>query len=78
VKQKSYYQFSKTVWWKTKTSTITKYILCNRLGEKCLKIIPKLIGSKKLSGICPTLLTLREFNSRWLMLSYVSKNTPGT
>jgi len=65
VEQKSYFQFSTAVWWKTKKCTVTKYV-CHRSGEKRLKtmpkIIPKLIGSKKLNGICPTFLTLREFN----------------
>ena len=49
VEQKSYFQFSKAVWWKTKTCTVTKYIF-HHSGEKILKtvtkIIPKLIGSK--------------------------------
>lgn len=66
VEEKSYFQFSTAMWWKTKSCTVTKYI-CHRSGEKRLRsvprIIPKLIGSKKLGGICPTLLTMRELFS---------------
>jgi len=42
VEQKSYFQFSTAVWWKTKKYTVTKYI-CHRSGEKRLKTMPKII-----------------------------------
>ena len=66
VEQKSYFQFSKAMWWKTKTCTVTKYI-CHRSGKKSLKSVTKIIPKqKKLSNICPTFLTLKKFNSSGL------------
>jgi len=78
VEHKSLFQFFTAVWWKTKTCTITKYI-CHRSGEKHLrskpKLVPKLIGSIKLDGICPTLLTLKNSTLAVHVCSSVRRHT---
>jgi len=49
--------------WSTKPFNVKQYI-CHRSGEKRLKaapkIIRKLIGSKKLDGICPALINIKS------------------
>ncbi|VVC28141.1 Hypothetical protein CINCED_3A014603 [Cinara cedri] len=63
VEQKCFIQFSVAISWKTKMFTVKQYV-CHRSGEKRLKsapkVIPKLIGSKKLGGICPALITTKK------------------
>jgi len=61
--QKCFIQFPVAMSWNTKTFNVKQYI-CHRSGEKRLKaapkIIPKLIGSKKLGGICPALINIKS------------------
>lgn len=64
--QKYFIQFPVAMSWNTKIVFVKKYI-CHRSGEKRLKtaskIIPKLIGSKKLGGICPALITIKTYKN---------------